>query len=403
MCCRDIKPDNILLTSTKVVKLADFGNATDFSEATGVNGKLGLVSENLGTLAFWSPEMCDHKESIVYSSYAADMWAAGIVLYIMVYGTFPFWGHNRKAQFESILSVRSMKSLQYPNIISPEYQECLEAILTSDPVKRKTAAQCQTLKWFELLAQSEAIGFASPQSLALPTVSDKDGTFSSLTPLLVSSTDTTPPGNSAVDDSKVDQDSNSTTSTPTTSDEECEVCELLKSLQKSISSSSNSPSRTLCLSRKDLLGNDKTFSKKSRQFMQRSGVISPSPSDSHNEHSYLDYINRPSFNDLKHIQASSIFIDSRLHLNDIGPPSPRPPFHGHSNNSGNGGTQDLRLLADPSPSKSSVLYSSQRVLNLDDESFSFMALQETKSKIIEINFKLDGIVREMSELAQSYP
>ncbi len=70
---RDLKPENILLTEKYTLKLADMG----FSSTKEVN------QTKVGTGSYMAPEI---HVGIDYSGQAVDLFAAGIILYIMVVG-----------------------------------------------------------------------------------------------------------------------------------------------------------------------------------------------------------------------------------------------------------------------------------------------------------------------------
>lgn len=82
---RDIKLDNILLTSEGTVKLCDFGVSKL------VTRPKDLMFEQCGTPAYIAPEIFENQG---YFGYQSDVWSAGVVLYGMLYGTLPFKASN---------------------------------------------------------------------------------------------------------------------------------------------------------------------------------------------------------------------------------------------------------------------------------------------------------------------
>jgi len=80
----DLKPENILITKHLEVKIADFGlSASSYGED-------GLGNFNLrraGSQPYWSPELALNYE---YNGVKADLYALGIILFIMVFGCRPF-------------------------------------------------------------------------------------------------------------------------------------------------------------------------------------------------------------------------------------------------------------------------------------------------------------------------
>jgi len=78
---RDIKLDNILLTSEGDVKICDFGVSKI------VQNKNLVMEDQCGTPAYIAPEVFSGKG---YKGFQSDIWSAGVVLYAMLLGTVPF-------------------------------------------------------------------------------------------------------------------------------------------------------------------------------------------------------------------------------------------------------------------------------------------------------------------------
>jgi len=182
VCHRDLKPENILVDSkTGICKITDFGvshffeaearsvtptgspekswreglNASPSSGAptTPANeerksaedaksmtsmGHLGRLSKTEGTYCFWSPEMCDGRDS--FSGYAADMWAAGVCLYIFVTGKVPFMDTNPSALFKKIAG----GNVVYYDHMSDDLKSLLRTLLEKDYEKRAGVGDCLT-------------------------------------------------------------------------------------------------------------------------------------------------------------------------------------------------------------------------------------------------------------------
>ena len=82
---RDIKLDNILLTSEGDVKICDFGVSKI------VQNKNLVMEDQCGTPAYIAPEVFSGKG---YKGFQSDIWSAGVVLYAMLLGTVPFKAQN---------------------------------------------------------------------------------------------------------------------------------------------------------------------------------------------------------------------------------------------------------------------------------------------------------------------
>ncbi len=82
---RDIKPQNILVTTTGTVKVTDFGIARAVTENTTSTG-----SNTMGSVHYFSPEQARGG----YVDNKSDIYALGIVMYEMVTGKLPFDGET---------------------------------------------------------------------------------------------------------------------------------------------------------------------------------------------------------------------------------------------------------------------------------------------------------------------
>ena len=83
---RDLKPENLLLAGDSyTLKLADFGLAA-LQGASG-GDQSSLVATECGTKSYMAPEVMKRAP---YDGSAADVWSAGVVLFIMLAGNPPF-------------------------------------------------------------------------------------------------------------------------------------------------------------------------------------------------------------------------------------------------------------------------------------------------------------------------
>lgn len=83
---RDVKPHNIMITSTGVAKLADFGIAKAVSASTVV----GNENKVMGSVHYFSPEQARGT----YVDERSDIYSLGVVLFEMLTGKVPFDGDN---------------------------------------------------------------------------------------------------------------------------------------------------------------------------------------------------------------------------------------------------------------------------------------------------------------------
>ena len=87
MIHRDVKPDNILVTSNGVVKVSDFGLAKAIGEDTSVT----QTGTGLGTPLYMAPEQARNAKRVDNRS---DIYALGATLYYFLTGTHPFSGES---------------------------------------------------------------------------------------------------------------------------------------------------------------------------------------------------------------------------------------------------------------------------------------------------------------------
>jgi len=135
MVHRDIKPDNCLLTSTGVLKLCDFGVACLLDSSDPMKGS--------GSPAFQSPEFASGS---MVSGAKIDIWAAGITLYIMTIGKFPFEGPNVYSLFESI----STGTYTIPDWLEPNLADVICSMVKVDFEKRISIQEIRDHPWMTM-------------------------------------------------------------------------------------------------------------------------------------------------------------------------------------------------------------------------------------------------------------
>jgi MAP/microtubule affinity-regulating kinase len=103
---RDLKLDNILIDGRDNIKLIDFG----FSICATPDLKLSLYC---GTPHYMDPDISKKKE---YNGHAADVWALGVILFILVTGKLPFFGEFEGDLFRKIQKAK----YDFPKDLSSE-------------------------------------------------------------------------------------------------------------------------------------------------------------------------------------------------------------------------------------------------------------------------------------------
>lgn len=152
---RDLKPENILVSSTGIIKLTDFGGSADFSSASTASKKNGFVDDTQGTWAFWAPEICASDDLSTYSAFQSDVWAAGVVLFVMLYGILPFWDDDTGTLFQLIETRMLHPDVPLPlpeenkSLRSDLAYEMIEGVLIGKPENRPSIRQCQSRAWVQ--------------------------------------------------------------------------------------------------------------------------------------------------------------------------------------------------------------------------------------------------------------
>ena len=124
---RDVKCENILVTSRNQIKVMDFGLAK-------LKGSLKLTktSSTVGTLAYMAPEQIQGGETDARS----DIFSFGVVLFEMLTGRTPFRGEHEAAIMYSIVNEEPDSVLKFKPDLSPELDRIIRRSLEKDPEDR---------------------------------------------------------------------------------------------------------------------------------------------------------------------------------------------------------------------------------------------------------------------------
>ncbi|GLT48293.1 hypothetical protein SLA2020_219260 [Shorea laevis] len=135
---RDLKPENFLFTTRDEdapMKIIDFG-LSDFIMPDQRHNDI------VGSAYYVAPEVLHRSYSL-----EADMWSIGVITYILLCGSRPFWARTESGIFRSVLRANpNFDDSPWPSV-SPEAKDFVKRLLNKDHRKRMTAAQALTHPW----------------------------------------------------------------------------------------------------------------------------------------------------------------------------------------------------------------------------------------------------------------
>ncbi|KAL2952521.1 hypothetical protein AAZX31_19G115800 [Glycine max] len=133
---RDLKPENFLYISkdeNSTLKVIDFG----LSDYVKPDERLNDI---VGSAYYVAPE-------VLHRSYGteADMWSIGVIAYILLCGSRPFWARTESGIFRAVLKADpSFEEAPWPSL-SADAKDFVKRLLNKDYRKRLTAAQALSM------------------------------------------------------------------------------------------------------------------------------------------------------------------------------------------------------------------------------------------------------------------
>uniref|UniRef100_A0ACD5X7J6 Uncharacterized protein n=1 Tax=Avena sativa TaxID=4498 RepID=A0ACD5X7J6_AVESA len=131
---RDVKPENLLLTSDGHIKIADFGSVKPTMD-TPIKVLPNSTNERactfVGTAAYVPPEVLNSAPA----TFGNDLWALGCTLFQMLSGSSPFKDASEWLIFQRIIA----RDLRIPEYFSDEARDLIDKLLDVDPIKRPGA------------------------------------------------------------------------------------------------------------------------------------------------------------------------------------------------------------------------------------------------------------------------
>lgn len=142
---RDIKGDNILLTSDGIVKLADFGCSKNVE---GLCAKThGVAAKSMVGTPYWmAPEVITNQQDGGYS-YKADIWSLGCTVCEMLTGSAPW--PEFSSMWGAVYHIANSKGPPdaVPQDVPPRLSDFFDKCFQRDVAKRYSAEQLQKHPW----------------------------------------------------------------------------------------------------------------------------------------------------------------------------------------------------------------------------------------------------------------
>lgn len=155
MIHRDVKPENILMTSTFEIKLADFGLS--------IHSNYEVANTRLGTIDYLAPEILDCPVKVhphdfkvnpeKWYSNKVDCWSIGILAYELLTGKTPY---EAPSAMETLMKIKSQE-VQYPAGLSAGALDFMRWALVRDPDGRATMQQLLTHPWITMHSRSNTL------------------------------------------------------------------------------------------------------------------------------------------------------------------------------------------------------------------------------------------------------
>ena len=133
---RDIKLENIMLTSKHEVVLIDFGlSAFSFPS--------DIMKNPCGTFLYSAPEIV-LKQGYNYS---VDMWSLGVLIFILITGKPPFYDHERSNMLEQIIELEPDYKDNTWDSYSSDALDFIKSLLNKNPNRRPSAQDALSHQW----------------------------------------------------------------------------------------------------------------------------------------------------------------------------------------------------------------------------------------------------------------
>ncbi|RMZ95513.1 testis-specific serine threonine- kinase 3-like [Brachionus plicatilis] len=142
---RDLKLENLLMDSSRNIKLCDFGFSKDLNSLDSDN----LSRTYCGSKAYASPEILLGEP---YDPKKADIWAIGVIFFIFLTGNMPF--KEDKCNQIILNQHKSLKLIWSKNKVATNAKHLIKLIFTFDWTKRPNIEEIINSEWLNLCPET---------------------------------------------------------------------------------------------------------------------------------------------------------------------------------------------------------------------------------------------------------
>lgn len=157
---RDLKPENIMIESNEErnkeffnIKLIDFGTSD-------ILKRNKMLKKQIGTSFYIAPDVLKNS----YNE-KCDLWSCGVILFILLSGTPPFYGLCEDDIYQKIIYGNYSFKNSIWSQISNKGKDLIKKLLEIDPVKRLSAREAMEHPWFKSLENNKQMKDISNNNL----------------------------------------------------------------------------------------------------------------------------------------------------------------------------------------------------------------------------------------------
>lgn len=147
----NICPTSIYFNKIQIANIGRFFNAERFEDGE-------LCTKATGTINFQPPEVFSGAP---FDPFKVDVWGLGLLLFVLLTNSLPYYGDTEEEIKEKILSERPALE----SYLSKGVKEVLRAALNPDPKERATAEQLFNMEWVKAQRLREDVDIQSIESI----------------------------------------------------------------------------------------------------------------------------------------------------------------------------------------------------------------------------------------------